>query len=254
MSGFLPINPTPDPVMDPQLSQDMQAWLEALLQQEIDEEALKKLLAASYAMKNPMLAIQMIMQGIMNVHQDEISGLAAADNVDSDLRSAVTGAQNSENAAISGSNGGTTLDPKDMQNLINEIDALKVFLQSELAKIQGGVPNPFGSDPSTINNMLNAISSFQGAFGTDWGNANAMAGDMQNWVNAQMNDQISPNLKTTQDALQTLNQCSSAFSMTTGTQLQYKTEQYKQFEGIFEDNNQAYLKLITQIVQNLKST
>jgi hypothetical protein len=109
-----------------------------------------------------------------------------------------------------------------------------------------------GSD--SINNMLDAIKGVATEFGKSWGDPAKMVATMKAWEKQATDGKNSPDLKNIQDQFQTMNQTVSAFATTTNTQLQFQTEQYKQFLGIFNDVNSTYLKFVGTMVRNQKTS
>lgn len=238
------ITPLP-PKMNNQIKGDIKAYEEALLRLKMDKQMIAKLLKMVKTMKNPLLGAQELMLALMGYNGDKVAAFSDVANIDSDIRSMITGGQGAFN---------NTLDSKTaefsskIKQFIKEIDGLEAFLKYEKAL---GKKSPL--DGSTLNTMLNAIKSVKTAFGTNWGNVKNMEADIKIWTNPK-NRTTYPALRSIQDAFHTLTQSASALSTTANTQLQYETEQYKQFMGETEGTMQSYLKAIQASIQNQRSS
>lgn len=248
MSGnqMLNINLPPEPVLNPELARDLEAYMEAM---QMLQEARKKLLAMAAQlkhMKNPMYGVMMIMNQFQEISGDKVRVLSEADNVASDIRNAVSNAQGTTNdmagGAISLKNW-----KSDAEKLIQFVKQLQAFIKYE-AGGKGVV------DSATLKNLEVALKNIKDQFGKDWGNPAKMAADMNTWFNESQKGTYSPKLKNLQFAFQQLNQSTSALSTSTNTRLQFTTEQYKQFLGIEETTIEAYQKTNAAMVHNERSS
>lgn len=257
--SMLPINPNPEPIINPQLAKDLEAWLEAQMQLDQDKKILQKLLLALHTMKNALFGCQEVMNQMMNINGDKVAGLSAVDNVDSDLRGMLSKAQGDWNDAVNNAptDGSDNMTPKEkaaLQDMVDTIQSLESFL-----KWQGSLGDKSILDASDVNNILDQIKSIKDAFGQtgnqpNWGNLDQMGIQLNTWIYNQDNEgNSSPQMQTIQGALQVINQSTSALSTTTNTNLQFTTEQYKQFMGILQTTQDAYLKFTATSVQNEKT-
>jgi len=229
------------PEQGSRIGKDMLAWERSEERLKTDEATLKQMCAMIGTMKNPLIGAQMVMQQEMGVQGDQVEGLSAASNVSTDIRNQVMGGQSDFN------NGGK-MTTKQAEQMYQAIKNLKGWLEKQKDLGSKSIMSPDG-----INNMLEAIKGISGEFGKSWGNAADMVKQMNTWENEAKDGKNSPQLKDIQDQFQTMNQTVSAFATTTNTQLQYETEQYKQFLGIYNDVNSTYLKFIGTLVKNQKS-
>ena len=247
-----PINPIPPlPVLNPQLSKDLLAYLEAMeLLQEMRQK-LKEMAAGLKHMKNVMFGVVEIMNMFQNIEGGKIRALSAVDNIASDIRSEVSNAQGGVNA-IAGAdnkNGSTTptkaeiADAKKFLDFINQIQA---FIDAH-----GGAKGVIGN--ATLKNLQDAVNNIKKQFTNDWGNPKYMAIDILRWVKESKSGKFAPELKNLQFGFQQLNQTVSALSTTTNTNLQFTSEMFKQFLGIDESAMQSYQKGNLQMVQNQRS-
>lgn len=226
----------------PRLGKDMAAWERSELRLREDQSMLKKMCAMIGTMKNPLIGAQMVMEQMTNVSGDRVEGLSAASNVDTDLRNQVMGSQTNFNT-------GGKMTPKQAKEMYNALKKLKVWLENQKA-----LGNKSIMSPDAINNMLDAIKGVATEFGKSWGDPAKMVATMKAWEAKSKGGKSSPDLKNVQDQYQTMNQTVSAFATTTNTQLQFQTEQYKQFLGIFHDVNSTYLKFVGTMVRNQKTS
>ncbi len=264
--------------LPPNIQNDLKAWEQA--EKELSEdyaeiiELVKELKTAQGKSKgsnglsgNTMILLQRIMQKENDIGGAKIKAFAAVDQVDTDMRNALGGAQGAYNGIL-GHKYGTPWKPgegpPEAQKMIDLIDGIDNFLKQQKAA-GGGIFGKGGI--SSINNLLTQISNIKSAFGKDWGNKDAMAKDIIRWKAETTGGQDSgggpnsgppsatppPQLKQIQDAFQTINQSVSALSTAANTELQYQTEQIKQFLGIYESVNQAYLKATGSMVNNQRS-
>lgn len=267
MSTPTPTNPADQaPLLNPQLAKDLQAYELAQEQYKADCKEIQQLAAALASMKNPMFGVQEVMGAVMNMSGDQISALSSLDSVDTDLRGLLQGAQNAFNGLGNDAPnmGNGKVDPKDVaygQTILDNITQLENFVKWQQSL---GDKSPF--DSGTLDNLSSAIQDIKGAFDikgapSAWGNPGAMAGDIMTWVNQSNNGSgggngggtYAPQLKAITDGFETTNQTVSALSTTTNTQLQFTTEQYKQYLGIDQSSIQAYLKLTSAMIQNEKT-
>ncbi len=223
------------------INKDMQAWERAEARLKQDEYLVKQLCAMIGSVSNPLDVARMIMMQMTNVSGDQIEGLSAASNVDTDIRNQVMGGQTDFNA-------GGKMTAKQAKQMYQALNKLKAWLEHQKSLGDKSIISP-----DAIKNILEAIKGIAGQFGKSWGNAKDMAADMSSWENKAKKGKDAPQLKSIQNQFQTINQSVSAFATTTNTQLQYQTEEYKQYLGEFNDVNQTYLKLIGTMIKNQKS-
>ncbi|MBS0629831.1 MAG: hypothetical protein JSS30_06370 [Verrucomicrobia bacterium] len=248
------------PTLNPQIAKDLAAYEAAQEAYQFDCQEIQRLAAALSHMKNPMFGVQEVMSAVMNMSGDQISTLSAMDNIDTDMRNMLQDAQNGCNT-LQTAPGNPDVPSKqqiaDAQQIINNIDGLEAFL-----KWQQSLGKDSIFDQGTISNMLSAIKNIKGDFTESdgsgqtinvWGNASGMAAWLM-LANQNAGNGYDSALKTLQDGFQTLNQSTSALSTTTNTQLQFQTEQYKQYLGIDQSSIQAYLKLTSAMIQNEKTS
>lgn len=236
-------DPTPN---DPwaQLKTDLAAYEVAQEQLKADEDEIKKLLAMIVAMKNPLIGIQMLMLQMMDVKGDSIKGLASVDNVDSDLRSIITGAQGDINAQ------GEKADSSDMGQFMKSMDSLEKFLKDQ----EGGNIIDGGAISSMISGIDSVKTQFTDSSGNSvWGDPGKMATAFQSWLDGEKNGTTAPELGSINGGLQTLNQSTSALSTTTNTRLQYVVQVFQQIEGITNDTMKLYQQLVTNFVHGQRS-
>ncbi|NGX38523.1 MAG: hypothetical protein K1000chlam2_01697 [Chlamydiae bacterium] len=233
--------------LNPNIGKDLEAWMEAenMLQQM--RKKLKAMAAGLSNMSNVMYGVMEIMGMFQNIEGDKVRGLSAIDNLDSDLRSAVSGAQTGFVGSKTGYNG-NGVGTKMAQQLIDMIKEIKTFIKYE--KSQGAQGKKTAVDGSMLKNLSSAITQLEEPYGSAWGNASKMAGKAYTWVHKAKNGKYSPELKTIQDGLQTLNQSTSALSTSTNTQLDFVTKEFQQFLGIDESAIQAYQKLNAAMIHN----
>lgn len=246
------------PQLNPQIAKDWANYEASLEQYQADLKEIQRLAAALSHMKNPMFGIQEVMGAVMNMSGDQIASLSSLDNLDTDLRNLLQGAQSSYNGILGGS--GSTTDPTkaqiaDAQQMTNDINQLEAIV-----KWQQSLGDKSAFDSGTLNNLESAINSIKGAcvdgYGDSiWGNASLMARQFNIANNPIGNGggTYSPMLKAISDGFQTINQSVSALSTTTNTKLQFTTEQYKQCLGIDQSSIQSYLKLTAAMIQNEKT-
>lgn len=235
----------PEPVLNPDIAKDLEAYMLAM---QMLQEARQKLLAMAAQlkhMKNPMYGVMMIMNQFQEISGDQVRVLSAVDNIDSDIRAEVNDAQGATNSM---SGGMMSINGKnDAEKLIEFVKQLEAFLKSQSGG--NGV-----IDGATLKNLEDALDSIKKVFGKDWGNPDAMAKDMNTWVNESNNGTYSPELKNLQFAFQELNQSSSALSTVTNTKLQFETQMFQQFLGIDETTIQAYQKTDASMIQNQRAS
>lgn len=247
-----PINPSIEPVLDPNLAADLQAWMNAQLQLQQDKDMLQKLLLMLHTMKNSMYGCQLVMNQMMTINGDKVAGLSAIDNVDSDLRALLSRAQSDYNDAVANYAGNEDEPPTPAQaaalkDMVATVADISAFLNWE--KSQGNNSIIDGDD---IDNMQTAISGIQGNF-TSWGDVNSMGQDMNTWIYNENTGTASTQMQNIQNNYQTINQSTSALSTTTNTSLQFTTEQYKQWMGMVQASQDSYLKGNLASIQNQKS-
>lgn len=249
----------PQPILPPDVAADYKAWQQAMEAMGLDLEELHKLLLALKTMKNALFGCQEVINQLMTVNGDKVAGLSAVDKFESDLRTILQNAQSDYNNAI---NGYDNKDNKDivptptpqqdayMQDMFAQINSLQAILnwQSSLP------PDQQILDSGNISNMQDAISNISTAFGSSWGDGTAMAGQVNLWVFDIYNGgSPNPDQQNVTNGFQTINQSVSALSTTTNTDLQFTTEEYKQYMGILQSTQDAYLKFTAQSVQNQKT-
>jgi len=251
----VPLQTPPAPLLNPQIAKDLKAYEIAMEELNYAREEIKKLAAALQHMKNPLYGVQMVMSEVMNMGGAQISSLSALDNVDTDLRNILQDGQNGFNSAQndnsdpSNPNMTTPQQKADGEKFKNSLDQLENFLKWQQSLGKNSI-----IDGGTLKTMLSAISSIKNLFN---GPANWNGGNIGHHINGwtkQQNGQYSPELKTIQDSLQTLTQSTSALSTTTNTELQFRSEQYKQYLGIDQSSIQSYLKLTSAMIQNQKTS
>ena len=245
---IMPVKSTSmDPILNPQIGKDLEAYLEARMRLKMAEAEVKKLAAMLGSMKNVMWGVQEFMAAVMGMQGDQIGGLAAVDNLDSDLRSEVGSGESTFNGI---ENGGSNFGKKvsEAKKLIQLIDQMEAFLKYEKSL---GNKSVFGQ--GAIKNLQDAINSIKSTFGGHWGQPSVMADLIAGWVRAEKKGKYEGPLKTIQDAFQTLNQSTSALSTTTNTQLQFKTNEYKQTMGMDESIIEGYMKSLSAMVNNQRS-
>lgn len=259
-----PVGPIPPtPVLNPQLSKDLLAYLEAM---EILEEVWQKIKAMAAGlkhMKNVMYGVIEIMNMFQNIEGAKMRVLSSVDNVDSDLRSLVTSSQGAVNA-ITGSQTGKVITPNakqeaEAQKFYDGIQQIQAFIDAH-----GGAKGIAGD--SILKNLQEAINNIKTEFGWKsnkqpgaWGNKKAMAERFLEWARMSRSAKdggtgtFSPQLRNIQFGFQQLNQTVSALSTTTNTQLQFTSEMFKQFLGIAASAMESYQKGNLQMVQNQKT-
>lgn len=228
-------------VLNPQIEKDLEAWLVAMGELNKAREEIKKLALTIHTFGG----IQRVMAEVMNMQGDRVNTLSAVDNLDSDLRSEVGAGQGVMNGF-----GGSKVDAtKEANKLINFVDQLQGFIRE-----QEGMGKKAVADPADLKNLQSAINNITGAFKTAWGNPKEMGERVEDWIKeSKSHGTSSPELKSIQDGFQTLNQSTSALSTTTNTNLQFVTEQYKQFLGVYQNINQTWLKLTQNEVSNQRT-
>lgn len=253
-NGFVPLQTPMAPELNPQIAKDLAAYEIAQEEYQYYCQEIKQLAAALATMKNPMFGVQEVMNAVMDMNGAQISSLSAIDNIDTDLRNMVGAAQDGFNSAMndnsdpSNPNKVTPQQVQDGEKIKTNIDQLEAFLKWQQSLGKNSI-----IDSGTLDNMLSAISSMKGAIGpNDWKDPGAIAHDINGWTSAN-NGQYSPQLKAFQDAFQTLNQSTSALSTSTNTQLQFMTQNYKQYLGIDQSDIQAETKLTSAMIQNQKT-
>lgn len=227
-----------------ELQAELDAYVAAQARLKEDQDEIQKLLAMIAAMKNPLIGAQMLMMDMMQLKGDSVGSLASVDNVDSDLRSILTGAQSNINAQ------GGKADSDDMNQFMTTLNSLNDFLEGQ----KGGDL----IDSGAISSMQNAISSIKAQFvdangNSVWGNADQMASAFQGWLNGEQGGTTAPQLGEINSGLQTLNQTTSALSTTTNTNLQYVVQVYQQVEGITNDTMKLYQQLVSSFVHSQRS-
>jgi ABC-type transporter Mla subunit MlaD len=132
-----------------------------------------------------------------------------------------------------------------MTDLLKWVNELEAFLKS-----QSTSSNPI-VDSTTAQNMLQSIATIKQQFGSDWGNASAMATDMQKWVNQTTTGtpSFAPQLNALQNAVQTLNQSVSGFSTVLNTLMQQGAQWYQQMMAAVGMFIQGYEDLISSSVK-----
>jgi hypothetical protein len=240
------------PPLSPQLRKDLLAYLEAMELLQQDEKKLLEMAKHLSHMKNAMYGVMEIMNMFQNIDGAKISALSALDNVDSDIRTQITGAEGEVNA-MSGekSTGKPGHDPtkkevEQAKKLVAFINSIQAFLEQE-----GGNSKIMGK--GTLSNLEDAIKNIKGVFKSSWGNPKEMAERMNEWIAGSKKGKFSPELKDLQFGLQQANQTVSALSTSTNTQLEFVTNMFKQFLGVDESAMQAYQKGNLTMIQNQRS-
>jgi len=251
-NNMIPLQQPPKPVLNPQIAKDLMAYLEAMEMLEDAKKKLKAMAANLSNMKNVMFGVMEIMNMFQNVEGDQVNALSSVDNIDSDLRSQITGGQNSVND-FQGSKNQTA----EMQKLIDFVNEMQNFIDAK-----GGAKGVI--DDSTLKNLQAAVNTIKAQFTwpkgsahpgeNDWGNAKKMAYDMSCWEKGTKNGTYPYQIKNIQNGFQELTQTTSALSTTTNTNLQYTTEMLKQYLGIDNTAMQSYQKGNAQLIQNQKSS
>ncbi|MCI0381433.1 MAG: hypothetical protein L0207_00040 [Chlamydiae bacterium] len=242
-----------DPVLDPQLDKDLKAWEDAIAKYNEDKKALEKLLAMVVAMKNPLLAVQLMMLGVMGIQEDKVAGLAAANNIDTDLGNMIRGAQNTFNDWMANAANQPPM-TGDVEKFRAAINQLETFLKDELAKLNAGQNTPF--DATTLKTMIGALDSIKAPFGADWNSSdpNDMGRDFRQWMLQYQQGQVPPQIKVLQDSIAQFNQSTSALSAVTGTEMNFEAQQYDGYQGITKTGFDMYAQLVNASVQNQKTT
>lgn len=229
-----PVNPTMDPVLDPKLAADLLKYEEAQAAYQKKWEELRKQAMAAGIIANPLVYCQMLMLGMTDVMGDDLGGVAAMENIQSDLRSGVTGIQN-------GFNQGGTANSKDMQKILDYFNGLMAFFDSN--------PKSVGAD--TVKILKDALDSIKKQFGGSWGDANKMSATWGNWEKEYGKGTVPPQIGAIQSALQTGNQALSSLATTTNAIMQTKVETLKQILGIVNDLSKAFIQYESNIVRKL---
>jgi|GEM_PF-6423925 len=240
------------PPLSPQLRKDLEAYMEAMELLQQDRSKLKAMAKELGHMKNTMYGIVEIMNMFQNVEGAKVSAFSSLDNVDSDVRSQITGAEGAVNAMAAGKSAGTPgHDPTKKE--VAEAAKLVAFVK----EIQGFMDREGGGSKvigkGTLKNLQDAINNIKSVFKTAWGNPTAMAERMNEWTAGTKGGRFSPELKNLQFGLQQANQTVSAMSTSTNTQLEFVTNMFKQFLGIDETAMQSYQKGNLTMVQNQRS-
>lgn len=230
-----------------QINQDLKAWLAAQAALKADEKRIQELALMLTHMKNPLYGVQEIMGAVMDMSGDQVSGLAAIDNLDSDLRSGISNAQGSANSIGGGK--ATKQDLKEAQQMLKILKDIQAFIDKE----EKADKKDQVADPASLKTLQNAINQIKSAFGSDWGDPSKMVAKIHSWIEDAKKGKYESGMKTMMNGFQTLTQTVSALSTTTNTRLQFTTEQFKQFMGIDEDSLQAYLKLISGTINNQRT-
>lgn len=238
--------PMADGIIDPKTVQDYLNWE---MSQEAIQASRKKLqeellqMASAMQHSNPMFYAQMIMFTLTDEKGQEIGGLSNILNLDTDMRTQVTVAQDAMNSQTPGN---TTF--KDMKAFENAIDSLEAFL-----KQQQGLGSNSPLDQGLIKSMLSAIDQIKTQFGSDWGNIGLMAADWMNWLQQANNGTAAPQINSIQNGLQTLTQSVSALSTTTNTQLQFMVQIFQQILSIVNSAMRTQQEGTSTFVKNQKS-
>lgn len=282
--------PGPSPVLDPNIGNDLQAYLVA---QAYLNEMRNKLLAMAAElkhMKNVMYGVVMVMNQFQEVSGAKVRVFSAVENLASDMRSEASGGEGAMNGIFDGGsstqkntdgNGNLSLEksglgkdkkpdsigppskdkpvrlkpPKPNQNQIDEAKKLYEELQQLQAFLdyEKSLGKNSVIDANTIQNLQDAITQIKSTFGSSWGDFKKMAQELINWSFESRAGVFSPELKQLQFNFQQLDQGTSAFSTTTNTRLQFEAEQFKQFLGIDETSMQSYQKWDASMIQNQRS-
>lgn len=242
---ILPIISQPNN-QDKQIEKDLKAILEAKMELNEIRQEIKKLALALSSMSNPMLGMQEIMIDVMGESGAQVTGLSKVDNLDSDLRNEVNGAESAVNSIGKGGKGSI----EDAQKLLDYVNQLKTFIKTQEAEGKNSTVNQ-----SALKSLSGALNQIESQFPKgSWGNPVKMKADVTAWVNSsKYYGKYAPQLKNIQDGLQTANQTTSALSTTTNTMLKFKSEQFKQFMGVAQSVDQSWLKLTLAFVTNQKS-
>jgi hypothetical protein len=242
------------PVIPPnsQIGKDLAALLAAQQLRNEMLQQIKALAAALTTMKNPMFGVMELMNDYSNSEGAQIQGEAAVDNVDSDLRNTFSNGQSGFNRALN--NADIPPDAPDKKGVAGCNSMIKAVHQIELfIKYEKSQGNNSVVDKGTLGNLQQAVTQIKSAFGGDWGNATAMATDIDNWSygsgSGNGNGQYQQAFKSIQDGFQTANQSVSALSTTTNTQLQFSAQQFQQFLGTMQSAIQSLQQLTAASVQ-----
>ncbi|NGX39503.1 MAG: hypothetical protein KR126chlam1_00832 [Chlamydiae bacterium] len=227
-------------------------WEQAMGQYNLEKQDLQKLLAMLHTMKNPMFGVMLVMNKIQDIQGAQVTAFSDVMNVETGLRDTFGTMQTEMNDATSSS-----ASSKHMTDFLNHYNQLQTFLSYEKSLPE----NERVIDSSSLSSLQSSLSSIADVFNsgsTDFGNAQAMTWDLQAWggtkgVTDPTNGDYSKHWAKLQNAFQTLNQTVSALSTTTNTQLQYLTQQFKQFLGEFQSASQSLLKYTATTVRNQRS-
>jgi len=241
------------PPLSPQIKKDLEAYMEAMELLQQDRAKLKAMAKQLGHMKNTMYGIVEIMNMFQNVEGAKVSAFSSLDNVDSDVRSQITGAEGAVNA-IAGA-GGKTSGVHHTPTIKQDLEALKLVLYVKQIQAfmdrEGGKNGVIGS--GTLKNLQEAIDNIKTQFGKAWGHPQKMAALIDSWVKGTKGGKFSPQLKNLQFGIQQANQTVSAMSTSTNTQLEFVTNMFKQFLGIDETAMQSYQKGNLTMIQNQRS-
>lgn len=252
------------PPLSPQIKKDLEAYIEAMELLHQDWAKLKAMAKQLGHMKNTMYGIVEIMNMFQNVEGAKVSAFSSLDNVDSDIRSQITGAEGEVNAIAGGKGTGhdgltpTTKQDLEALKLVLYVKQIQAFMDRE-----GGGSKVIGK--ATLKNLQEAIDNIKTQFGKAWGHPQEMAAQINKWVyytshasGTGPNQKLipahfSPQLRNIQFGFQQANQTVSAMSTSTNTQLEFVSNMFKQFLGIDETAMQSYQKGNATMIQNQRS-
>lgn len=254
-----------------QFIQDLQAWKDAEDQYSLSESTFKSFLEqlATVLESQDPNAIQImfmelssnVLNPMLNMKGDNIGILSASMQLSSDLKAFTNQLQNDfySNAQ--------TANPESMTDFLTAYN----YLQQDITTLEepyNGGSSPL--DPSTAGNIASNLSEIKTQFGTDWGNAAAMATDINTWLSStattpsdnpipggNINPPI-PNdpynqVKTITGDFQQVNSNVSTYSTTTQTSMQFFVNEYNQCMGIDNSTQQSLMTGIAAMVNNQKT-
>jgi hypothetical protein len=212
-----------------------------------------------------MVALYQIFPAIEAYKGDNIKQLADSENVASDIRSFVTGAETAFNDTSG--NGATNLyyyvhDLNEAPVSItingqttnyNNWLALLSDQPSSGPQIWGGNP---ALDPTDESYVVQSFSDINTEFGQGvWGNTGSMATEIKNWYTISNQNPEAPasQIKSIQNDTQQANQSVSTLATSTQSNEQFYTQEFNQIIGIDNDLLQGQAQQNTNIVQNQKS-
>lgn len=206
--------------INPQTQQDYDSWTQANQLIAQDNNDLAALCDPSNTTDPFTLAVDILYQISIGM-EDTLYAFAQTDAVETDLLSQV-GSMNTDIDTMM-SDAGSSTDGGDWasseaaaSDLCTTVDQFNNFLTQQQALGDNAM-----FDQASISSMLDATNSISGAFGSAWGDPEAMTEEMQGWNTTSQNEgSYCPQQKQLQDATDQLNQSLSGEQTATSADMQ----------------------------------